>query len=138
MRRWGSQAALYSNVSGYTEGLRKAGGPALEGLRLSETFFPGSEQVKAFEQGFRKLFPGVEPGRSSAQAYDAVQLVVNGPPARESLRQHLSQLGVSLPAYPGISAPLSTGRIPKELPVYLLEVSSGHEQLLREEPPATP
>ncbi len=138
LRAAGSQAALYSNVSGYTEGLRKAGGPALEGLRLSETFFPGSEQVKAFEQGFRKLFPGVEPGRSSAQAYDAVQLVVNGPPARESLRQHLSQLGVSLPAYPGISAPLSTGRIPKELPVYLLEVSSGHEQLLREEPPATP
>ncbi len=140
LRAAGSQAALYSNVSGYAEGLRKAGGPALEGLRLSETFFPGSDrpEVKAFVHGFRQLFPGVEPGRSAAQAYDAVRLVVSGPRGREQLRGYLSELGADLPPYPGVSARLSTGRIPAELPVYLLEVSSGREELLREEPPPAP
>lgn len=128
LRAAGSQAALYSNVSGYEEGLHQAGGPALDGLRLSETFYAGSEDSRAFVQAFQQLFPGVQPSRSSAQAYDAVRLVQGT--EREELHRKLQ----ALEGYPGVSGAISTARLPEHLPVYLMEVRDGHEALLRREP----
>lgn len=128
LRAAGSQAALYSNVSGYEEGLHQAGGPALEGMRLSETFYAGSKDAGDFVQAFHQLFPDVQPGRAAAQAYDAVMLVQAGD--RLELRRKLQQLE----SYPGVSGSISTARLPDHLPVYLMEVRSGHEVLLRKEP----
>ncbi len=135
LRRAGSQAALYSNVAGYDEGLHRAGGQALEGLRLSESFTPRAErpEVRSFVTRFEELFPGCEPGRSAAQAFDAVRLA-SEPRDRAGLRERWQHLGRDLPAYPGVSGAVSTGRMPENVRVYLMEVRSGREELLREDP----
>jgi ABC-type branched-subunit amino acid transport system substrate-binding protein len=136
LRAGGSRAALYSNVAGFDEGLHRAGGKALEGLRLSESFSPQADrpEVRDFVAGFRELFPETEPGRSAAQAYDAVRLVSQEPLDRQALCERLQRLGTELPAYPGVSGAVSTGQMPTAVRVYLMEVRSGREELLREDP----
>ncbi|MGE0494172.1 MAG: ABC transporter substrate-binding protein [Vulcanimicrobiota bacterium] len=135
LRRSGSQAELYSNVVGYSAGLLEAGGDALDGLRLAETFFPESQAapVKAFVEEFQGQFPGVEPTRAAAQGYDGVTLLEPWlGHSRDQIRHNLRALGSTQPAYIGASGYLSPGKMPAELPVYLLEIRNGRHQLVED------
>ena len=135
LRARGSKAELYSNVVGYSTGLLEAGGPALNGLHLAETFFPESQAapVKTFVEEFQHQFPGVEPTRAAAQGYDGVTLLEPWlGSSRDQVRQNLRALGSTKPPYAGASGSLSPGAMPTELPVYLLEIQDGRHELVKD------
>ena len=107
MKQLGADIPVHSTSAAYNQKLVELAGPAAESLYLTATFLPNSDadNVKAFVTEWKAARDGQEPGQFPAQAYDAVNImleaVVRAYPdlSREHVRDELAKTK----DYPGIT-----------------------------------
>lgn len=78
MKQLGADIPVHSTSAAYNQKLVELAGPAAESLYLTATFLPNSdaENVKAFVAEWKAARDGAEPGQFPAQAYDAVNIML--------------------------------------------------------------
>ncbi|MQX35023.1 ABC transporter substrate-binding protein [Roseospira navarrensis] len=98
MEQLGADIPVHSTSAAYNQKLVELAGPAADDLYLTATFLPTSEgeHVQEFVAAWKAARDGQEPGQFPAQAYDAVNImldaVVRAWPdvTRESMREALA------------------------------------------------
>ncbi|HET8726703.1 MAG TPA: ABC transporter substrate-binding protein [Alphaproteobacteria bacterium] len=96
--QFGIETPIYSTSAAYNQALIDLAGPDAEGLRLTATFLPTSSQphVQEFVAAWEEKVGG-EPGQFPAQAYDAVNILLEAVAraypdvTRESVREELAK-----------------------------------------------
>lgn len=78
MKQLSVETPVYSTSAAYNQKLVELAGPAAEGLFLTVTFLPNSDSdhVKTFVDEWKAAREGAEPGQFPAQAYDAVNIML--------------------------------------------------------------
>jgi len=78
MKQLGVEIPVFSTSAAYNQKLIELAGDTAEGLNLTATFLPTSdkENVKAFVAAWKAQRDGAEPGQFPAQAYDAVNIML--------------------------------------------------------------
>ncbi len=78
MKQLGVDIPVHSTSAAYNQKLIELAGPASEGLYLTATFLPSSdkENVKDFVAKWKEQRDGAEPGQFPAQAFDAVNIML--------------------------------------------------------------
>jgi len=95
-------------------GLTEAAGPASDSLYAVAFWMPDAPDPlsKAFVERYRRL-TGEVPQSADAMSHDALMLLVQAVrevgPGRAAVRRWLGELGVSLPAYQGVTGPIAFG-----------------------------
>ena len=106
MKQLGVDIPVFSTSAAYNPALVDLGGDAVEGMRLTVTFLPTSDDphVKAFVDEYEKRY-GEVPGQFPAQAYDAVGIMLEAiaraypDVTRENIRDQLA----ATKDYPGVT-----------------------------------
>ncbi|MAA97246.1 MAG: amino acid ABC transporter substrate-binding protein [Stappia sp.] len=122
MQQLGVDIPVHSTSAAYNQKLVELAGPAAEGLFLTATFLPNSdaENVKIFVEEWKAARDGAEPGQFPAQAYDAVNIMLEavaaaGPDAtRESVRDALAATK-DFPGVTGVTSFDENGEALKQL-----------------------
>ena len=122
MQQLGVDIPVHSTSAAYNQKLVELAGPAAEGLFLTATFLPNSdaENVKSFVEEWKAARDGAEPGQFPAQAYDAVNIMLEavaaaGPDAtRESVRDALAATK-DFPGVTGVTSFDENGEALKQL-----------------------
>lgn len=122
MQQLGVEIPVHSTSAAYNQKLVELAGPAAEGLFLTATFLPNSdaENVQKFVTEWKAARDGAEPGQFPAQAYDAVNIMLEavataGPDAtRESVRDALAATK-DFPGVTGVTSFDENGEALKQL-----------------------
>jgi branched-chain amino acid transport system substrate-binding protein len=99
MKQLGVAIPVYSTSAAYNQKLVELAGADAEGMLLTTTFLPTSDkpEVKRFVDAWKKVRNGEEPGQFPAQAYDAVNIMLDAVvraypnPSREKVRAELAK-----------------------------------------------
>lgn len=107
MQQLGVDIPVYSTSAAYNQKLVELAGPAAEGLYLTATFLPNSddENVQKFVSEWKAARNGAEPGQFPAQAFDAVNIMLEAVAraypdvSRQNVRDELAKTK----DYPGVT-----------------------------------
>ncbi len=107
MKQLGADIPVHSTSAAYNQKLVELAGPAAEGLYLTATFLPNSDadNVKAFVAEWKAARDGEEPGQFPAQAYDAVNIMLEAVARAypDLSREHVRDELAKTKDYPGIT-----------------------------------
>ncbi len=122
MKQLGVDVPVYSTSAAYNQKLVELAGPAAEGLFLTATFLPNSEaeNVKTFVDAWKAARDGAEPGQFPAQAYDAVNIMLEAVAraypdvSRQNVRDELAKTK-DFPGVTGVTSFDENGEALKQL-----------------------
>lgn len=122
MKQLNVETPVYSTSAAYNQKLVELAGPAAEGLFLTVTFLPNSESdhVKTFVDEWKAARGGAEPGQFPAQAYDAVNIMLEAVAraypdvSRQNVRDELAKT-TDFPGVTGVTSFDENGEALKQL-----------------------
>ena len=122
MKQLSVETPVYSTSAAYNQKLVELAGPAAEGLFLTVTFLPNSENenVKTFVDEWKAARDGAEPGQFPAQAYDAVNIMLEAVAraypdvSRQNVRDELAKTK-DFPGVTGVTSFDENGEALKQL-----------------------
>lgn len=122
MKQLNVEIPVYSTSAAYNQKLVELAGPAAEGLFLTVTFLPNSESdhVKTFVDEWKAARDGAEPGQFPAQAYDAVNIMLEAVAraypdvSRQNVRDELAKT-TDFPGVTGVTSFDENGEALKQL-----------------------
>ncbi|WP_417768194.1 ABC transporter substrate-binding protein [Stappia sp.] len=122
MKQLSVETPVYSTSAAYNQKLVELAGPAAEGLFLTVTFLPNSESdhVKTFVDEWKAAREGAEPGQFPAQAYDAVNIMLEAVAraypdvSRQNVRDELAKTK-DFPGVTGVTSFDENGEALKQL-----------------------
>lgn len=122
MKQLSVETPVYSTSAAYNQKLVELAGPAAEGLFLTVTFLPNSESdhVTTFVDEWKAARDGAEPGQFPAQAYDAVNIVLEAVAraypdvSRQNVRDELAKTK-DFPGVTGVTSFDENGEALKQL-----------------------
>ncbi|MBC2858547.1 ABC transporter substrate-binding protein [Stappia sp. 28M-7] len=122
MKQLNVETPVYSTSAAYNQKLVELAGPAAEGLFLTVTFLPNSENenVKTFVDEWKAARDGAEPGQFPAQAYDAVNIMLEAVAraypdvSRQNVRDELAKTK-DFPGVTGVTSFDENGEALKQL-----------------------
>lgn len=122
MKQLNVETPVYSTSAAYNQKLVELAGPAAEDLFLTVTFLPNSESdhVKTFVDEWKAARGGAEPGQFPAQAYDAVNIMLEAVAraypdvSRQNVRDELAKT-TDFPGVTGVTSFDENGEALKQL-----------------------
>lgn len=122
MKQLSVETPVYSTSAAYNQKLVELAGPAAEDLFLTVTFLPNSESdhVKTFVDAWKAARDGAEPGQFPAQAYDAVNIMLEAVAraypdvSRQNVRDELAKTK-DFPGVTGVTSFDENGEALKQL-----------------------
>ncbi len=129
---------LASQTVAFSPELLERGGRATEGLVLS-SYFPASpqnEQSERFLHRFQRTYEEEFPSHVTANAYDAVNLMLEGLTTvhdRDHMRDFLDSFGRTRAPYQGVGGVFAPGVVLNARPPYLVIIEDGSYRIIKEE-----
>lgn len=131
LKAQGLTLAIAAQTPGFASNLFRDNPKIVDGLFLSTYYVPegGNSQNRVFVQQFRQTFGGRSPSHREAQAYDSLLLAVQAldsvGPNREKLLTYFDALGVTTPAYQGVSGQFALAKALNLRKPHILQVQNG-------------